>query len=219
MEKHIIVIGLGSFGTSIAKRLSKNGVRVTGMDASRERVEALKDELYEAVIGDATQRSALEQLPYKQAMALVISLGEDITRSILAALHARELGARQVVVKGVTADHGKILRSLGVDRVIFPETEIALQLADRLTWPNVVDYLAIDPEYSIVEIAVPDSFAGKTLQELNVRRRFGISVLGLKDALTGKLSMFPESSAKLGADQILLVVGNKDQLARVRELE
>jgi trk system potassium uptake protein TrkA len=122
-------------------------------------------------------------------------------------------------VKGVTADHGKILRSLGVDRVIFPETEIALQLADRLTWPNVVDYLAIDPEYSIIEIAVPDSFAGKTLQELNVRRRFGISVLGLKDALTGKLSMFPESGAKLGADQILLVVGNKDQLARVRELE
>lgn len=219
MEKHIIVVGLGSFGTSIAKRLAKNGVRVTGMDASRERVEALKDDLYEAVIGDATQRSALEQLPCKQAMALVISLGEDITRSILAALHARELGARQVVVKGVTADHGKILRSLGVDRVIFPETEIALQLADRLTWPNVVDYLAIDPEYSIVEIAVPDSFAGKTLQELNVRRRFGISVLGLKDALTGKLSMFPEPTAMLGADQILLVVGNKDQLARVRELE
>jgi trk system potassium uptake protein TrkA len=209
---------LGSFGTSIAKRLSKNGVRVTGMDASRERVEALKDDLYEAVIGDATQRSALEQLPYKQATAVVISLGEDITRSILAALHARDLGARQVIVKGVTVDHGKILRSLGVDRVIFPETEIALQLADRLTWPNVVDYLAIDPEYSIVEIAVPDSFAGKTLQELNVRQRFGISVLGLKDALTGKLSMFPESGAKLGADQILLVVGNKDQLARVREL-
>jgi trk system potassium uptake protein TrkA len=218
MDKHIIVIGLGSFGTSIAKRLSKNGVRVTGMDASRERVEALKDDLYEAVIGDGTQRSALEQLPYKQAMAVVISLGEDITRSILAALHARDLGARQVIVKGVTVDHGKILRSLGVDRVIFPETEIALQLADRLTWPNVVDYLAIDPEYSIVEIAVPDSFAGKTLQELNVRQRFGISVLGLKDALTGKLSMFPESGAKLGADQILLVVGNKDQLARVREL-
>lgn len=218
MDKHFIVIGLGSFGTSIAKRLSKNGVRVTGMDASRERVEALKDDLYEAVIGDATQRSALEQLPYKQATAVVISLGEDITRSILAALHARDLGARQVIVKGVTVDHGKILRSLGVDRVIFPETEIALQLADRLTWPNVVDYLAIDPEYSIVEIAVPDSFAGKTLQELNVRQRFGISVLGLKDALTGKLSMFPESGAKLGADQILLVVGNKDQLARVREL-
>jgi trk system potassium uptake protein TrkA len=219
MDKHIIVVGLGSFGTSIAKRLTKNGVRVTGMDASRERVEALKDDLYEAVIGDATQRAAFEQLPCKQAMALVISLGEDITRSILAALHARELGARQVVVKGVTADHGKILRSLGVDRVIFPETEIALQLADRLTWPNVVDYLAIDPDYSIIEIAVPDSFAGKTLQELNVRRRFGISVLGLKDALTGKLSMFPEPSAKLDADQVLLVVGNKDQLARVRELE
>ena len=219
MDKHIIVIGLGSFGASIAKRLAKNGVRVTGMDASRDRVEALKDELYEAVIGDATQRAAMEQLPYKQSQAVVISLGEDITRSILAALHARELGARQVVVKGVTADHGKILRSLGVDRVIFPETEIALQLADRLTWPNVVDYLAIDPEYSIVEIAVPDGFAGKTLQELNVRRRFGISVLGVKDALTGKLSMFPEATAKLGADQILLVVGNKEQLARVRELE
>ena len=84
---------------------------------------------------------------------VVISMGEDITRSLLATLHAKELGAKHIIVKGVTAEHGKILKNLGVERVVFPEIEIATQLADRLTWPSFIDYLPIDPEYSFVEVA------------------------------------------------------------------
>ena len=90
--KNFVVIGLGSFGSALAQRLCKNGCRVTGLDSSRECVDALKDILYEAIIGDATERETIEHLPVKQANAVFISMGEDITRSLLATLHAKELG-------------------------------------------------------------------------------------------------------------------------------
>lgn len=215
---HFIVIGLGSFGTALAQRLSKNGCRVTGMDSRRENVEALKSELYEAVIGNAAERDAVKHLPLADANAVVISLGEDITQSLLATLHVKELGARRIIVKGVTEEHGKILKSLGVERVVFPEAEIAEELGNQLTWPNIIDYLPISPEYSFVEIVVPDSYTGQSLQQLNLRRRFGVWVVGVKDPLTGQLEMFPDGEFQFGGDQMLLVVGKRKDLDRLRDL-
>lgn len=215
--KHFVLIGLGSFGSALARQLKKNGCRVTGIDACSENVENLGDVLFEAIIGDATARESLESMQLARANAVVISMGEDITRSLLATLHAKELGARRIIVKGVTREHGKILKSLGVERVVFPETEIAQQLADRMAWPNFIDYLPIDPEYSFVEIVVPDTIAHKTLVESDLRRRFGIWVVGVKDALTGKLTMFPEGNFRLTDDQMLLVVGKAVDLAKLRD--
>ncbi len=216
--KHFVVIGLGSFGAALARRLCKNGCRVTGMDSCTARVDEIKDELYEAVIGNATEREALEHLPIKEAETVFISLGEDITPSLLATLHAREIGAQRIIVKGVTSEHGKLLKSLGVQRVIFPEIEIAEGLADRATWPNIIDFLPIDPEYSFIEIAVPDSFTGKTLLELNLRRKYDVWVVGVKDALSGKLQMFPSGEFMLNGDQLLLLVGKQAELDGIREV-
>jgi trk system potassium uptake protein TrkA len=216
--KHFVVIGLGSFGAALARRLSKNGCRVTGLDASTERVDGLKNELYEAIIGDATERETIEHLPLEGAAAVFVSMGEDITQSLLATLHVRELGARRIIVKGVTQEHGKLLKSLGVERVIFPEIEIAEELADRMTWTNVVDFLPIDPDYSFLEIAVPDSFAGKTLLELNIRQKYGIWIVGVKDSMSGELTMFPAGDFKIKADQLLLVVGRHRDLGALRSM-
>ena len=163
-EERFVVLGLGTFGAVLARRLHKNGRRVTGVDADRARVEELKDDLYEAVIADVTLRDALEHLSLNDARAVVIALGEDIAQSLLAVLHVKELGAKQVIVKGVTAEHGRLLKRLGVDRVVFPEEEMASQLAESLTWPNVLDLLNIDREYSVMEIAVPDSCVGETIR-------------------------------------------------------
>lgn len=217
--KHFIVIGLGTFGSALAERLAKNGCRVTGLDASRERVDPLKDTLYEAIIGDATDRDSLAHLRLDAADAVFISMGEDISQSLLTTLHAKELGARNLMVKGVTQEHGRILRRLGVDRVIFPEIEIAIDLADRMTWANIMDFLPIDPEYSFVELAAPDAFTGKSLEELDLRRRFNVLVVGLKDALTNKTIMFPGGTEKIGVDQILFVVGKQDDLARMTQAD
>jgi len=220
-KKRFVVLGLGSFGTALAKRLSQNGCRVTGVDADRERVEDLKQILYEAVIADVTERTALQELSLDQTHTVFISLGEkeNITPSVLATLHARELGAKRIIVKGLNQDHGKILRALGVERVVFPEQEIAVELADRIIWPNVLDFVPIDPEYSFVEIAVPDSLMGRTLQESNLRRDFNVWVIGVKDVLTGKLSLFPDASFRLGDDQLLVVVAKQSDLVRLREIK
>ncbi len=217
--KHFIVIGLGSFGAALATKLAQNGCRVTGVDNDRQHVEALKDVLYEAIIGDATSRDTVAQLPIKSASSIFISMGENITLSLLATLHAKQEGARRIVVKGVTKEHGAILESLGVERVVFPEIEIAQSLADRATWPNVIDFLPIDVDYAFVEIAVPDSLTGKSLMDLRLRQRYEVWVVGIKNALNGKLDMFPDGPYVLGPDQMLLIVGKKDELARLQKLD
>jgi trk system potassium uptake protein TrkA len=218
-RKRFVVLGLGSFGTALATQLSENGCRVTGVDQDTERVEELKRVLHEAIIGDSTELELLQHLDLASAQAVFISLGESIEPSLLTTLHAKECGAKRIIVKGVTTDHGKILQRLGVERVIFPEIEVAKELADRMTWPNVLDYLPIDDEHSMLELAVPDSLAGQTLREADLRRRFGVSVVGLKDALTGKLAVFPEPELRLSGDQLLLVVGRQEGVNRLRELK
>ncbi len=217
--KRFVVLGLGTFGRALAEKFAQNGCRVTGVDRSRDRVEDLKNVLYESVIADVTEREALEHLSLPDAEAVMISLGENISLSLLATLHAKELGAKRIVVKGVTPEHGKLLMHLGVERVVFPELEIARELADRMTWPNVLDFLPIDPDYSLVEIAAPDSCAGQTLQEADLRRRFNVWVLGVKDALSGKLTIFPSGDFKLSDDQLLLAIGKQEDLGRLRELK
>lgn len=214
--KHFYILGLGSFGGALARRLKKNGCRVTGVDSSRENVEEIKDDLYEAIIADATEYESLQHLNLKEANGVFISMGEDITPSLLATLHAKELGAKRIIVKGVTKDHGKLLKSLGVERVIFPEAEIAETLADRMTWPNIIDFLPIDPEYSFMEVAVPDEMVGKSLMNLNLRQQYGVWVVGVKDPMTGKLAMFPDGGYSLGLDQLLLVVGKQSSLEQLR---
>ncbi|HND50797.1 MAG TPA: TrkA family potassium uptake protein [Pirellulaceae bacterium] len=218
-NRRFIVLGLGSFGTALATRLCNNGCRVTGVDEDADRVEELKHLLYEAVIADVTETGTLKELHLESAHAVFISLGEDITPSLLCALHAREVGAKRIIVKGITQDHAKLLKSLGVERVIFPEIEIATELADRMTWPNVLDFMPIDPEYSFAEITCPASLCDRTLREANLRKGMGISVVGVKDALSGKLHMFPDGEFRLSDDQLLVVVGRQQELAKLRELK
>jgi trk system potassium uptake protein TrkA len=218
-RKHFMIFGLGSFGSALARRFSENGCRVTGIDRDSSLVEALKGELYEAAIGDVTERSTVEQLGPADADAVFIGLGEQLASSLLATLYAKEAGAKRIIVKGVSEDHAKLLRSLGVERVVFPETEIARTLADQMTWPNVLDYVPIDPDYSVVEIAVPDSLAGSSLLESDLRRRYNIWVIGIKDALTGKFHMFPDPEFRFTEDQLLIVVGKQKELNTLRELK
>ncbi len=217
-KRHFIVLGLGTFGGALALHLAENGCRVTGVDMDQTLVEALKDKLYEAVIANATERSAVEQLGMAEADAVFISLGEELSLSLLATLHAKEAGARRIIVKGLSDEHGKILRSLGVERVVFPEIEIARSLADQMTWPNVLDYVPIDPEHSVVEITLPESLAGTTLMEADLRRRFNIWVVGVKDVLSGKFQMFPDADFRFNEDQLLVMIGKQEDLNRFREL-
>ncbi len=218
-RKRFIVLGLGSFGTALARQLCDNGCRVTGVDRHRNLVEDLKDILYEAVIGDVTDRETLAALGLRDAESVFISLGESLEPSLLATLHVKELGARRVVVKGVNEYHGRILKKLGVERVVFPEVEFARELANRETWTNVLDYMPIDPEYSFVEISTPESIVGQTLREADLRRTYNIWVVGVKDVLKGRFEMFPDPETRLRDDHLLLIAGRKIDLDHFREVK
>jgi trk system potassium uptake protein TrkA len=211
-ERRFIVLGLGTFGKAMAVRLSQNGCRVTGVDADATQVEMLQEHLYEALVGDVTNRASLEQLMLHHAEAVIISLGEDIERSILASLHAKELGARDIYAKGVTPEHGKILKKLGVTRVIYPEAEIAQQMADEMTYPNVLKITQMDPEYSMAEIVAPPSVVGKRLAEVELPRRFNLILMGVKEALAPRWEMTPKADHVFTDEQLLLVWGNKKDI-------
>ncbi|MCA9268018.1 MAG: TrkA family potassium uptake protein [Planctomycetales bacterium] len=217
-HRKFVVLGLGTFGAAVARQLSKNRCRVTGVDQDEQRVNELKETLYEAIIADVTDPDALSQVGLADAEGVIIALGEDITLSLLAALHTKELGGKRIVVKGVTVEHGKLLKHLGVERVVFPEVEMARQLADSITWPNMLDLLQIDRDYSVMEIAVPDSCVGETIRSVDLRKRFGAWVVGVKDVLTGKLEMFPDPEYRFGQDQLLLVIGKDAALKSLREM-
>ncbi len=217
--KHFLILGLGSFGSALALRLTKNGCRVTVIDRSPKAVDAIKEHVYEAVIGDATDRELLENMSVPNYEVVAIALGESIERSLLATLHIKELGAKRVFAKGITADHGKLLSRLEVERVVFAEDEMAELLGDQLTWPNVLDFVRIDPEYSFVEVAAPDTLAGKTIGEADLRRQTGLWIVGIKDVLSGKLQMFPDAQFMLKVDQLLLVIGRAEDIKRLNDLK
>lgn len=217
-KKAFIVLGMGSFGSAMAAQLADNGCRVIGVDQRKERLEAVKTKIHESIVADVTDREVLRNLPIAEANAIVISLGENITRSLLATLHVKELQARKIIVKGVTKEHGKILKHLGADQVVFPEEERARQLAEQLTWPNVIDYLPIDKDYLVVEVTVPESLVGKTLAEANLRNRLGVHVIGVKDVMTGKFSALPDGQTRLLEEQMLVVVGQEKDLFQLREM-
>ena len=218
-RKHFVVLGLGMFGSTLAKRLSQNGCRVTGVDISEECVNRVKDILYETVIANATDRASLEQLSISSADAIIISLGDTIVPSLLATLHAKELGACRLIVKGLDEDHAKLLTYLDVERVIFPKIDVAKELADRMTWPNIIDFIPIDPDYSLVEIKAPQSWRGRTLTDIDLRKQFDVSVVGVKDVDSNHVSVFPDGAFELSADQLLLVVGRQNDLNRLRDIK
>lgn len=191
---------------------------MTGLDLSRERVENLKDFLFEALIGDATDRATLVPLSLDKCEAVLISLGGSIVPSLLATLHAKEQGARRIIVKGLDSDHGLLLKQLDVERVIYPKIDAGNHLADQLTWPSILDSLPIDHDHAFVEVAVPESWCGQSLVQLDLRRQYGIWLIGVKDVQTNKLVMFPDSDVELRDDQILLVVGMQDKLTELTEL-
>ncbi len=178
--KKYITIGLGNFGLSLAKQLEENGCEVLGIDMERDIVEQAKDYLSHCVIADASNRDVLQGLKIKRFDGAIISIGQDMAPSVLISLYLIELGLKNVIVRALSEDHGKILNKIGVTEIIYPETEIAIKLANRLSMKNAVDYLPLIDEHGILEINAPKSFIKKDLKELNISGKYHCQVIAIK---------------------------------------
>lgn len=212
------VIGLGSFGHFTARFLSQRGMEVLGIDLDEQQVEHIKPYVQKAVIADATNKDVLDQLGVQDMDAVIVSVGDKIDMSILITLYLKELKVRNIIVKAITEDHGKILHIIGATEVIFPERDVAAKIAEQLANPNVIDTLSLGPDYSIVQLAPPEEFMHKSLRELDIRKKYNVQVLAIKELVPENIIVVPPADYTLKDSDSLLVVGRLADIENLKKV-
>jgi trk system potassium uptake protein TrkA len=216
------VIGLGRFGAAMATTLAELGHDVIGIDGDEQKVGAVADIVSMAVQLDATDERALRAAGIQDVDIAVVSIGEKIEASLLVVTVIKELGIKNIVAKAVTPLHGRILEKLGVTRVVFPEREMAVRLAHSLVIPNVLDYIELSGDYSIVEVPAPADFFGKTLREIGLRARFGLTTIAIKrGSRTGHgafTNVAPGPDDVVEDGDILALLGSNERLGQLERM-
>jgi len=212
------VIGLGSFGSNVAKTLYGKRHEVLAVDADKERIEELKTLVTHAVQMDAAVKENLRALDIQEMDVVVVSLGPEMESSILTVLYLHELGARRIVAKALTEDHGKILDAVGATEVIYPEKDMAIKTALRLSNPNVLEYLPLVAGVDIQEIAPPDKFIGKSLKELDLRNKYGVQVIAIKEIIPEKTTIIPKADFVIKDSDILILIGDQKNMSKINKL-
>jgi trk system potassium uptake protein TrkA len=205
------VIGLGRFGYHVARTLAQGGAEVIACDVDEEKVREVSEYVSLAYVLDATDAKALKESGIANVDTAVVSIGENIEASILIVVQLKELGVKEVVAKAVNPLHGKVLEKLGVDRVVYPEKEMAIRVAHSLLAGEFIEEIPIGEKHSLFELKAFDFMLGKTLRELDIRRRFGVSVLAIKRG--ENLIVNPVGDEKILPGDILVVLGTTEQLS------
>jgi trk system potassium uptake protein TrkA len=212
------VIGLGSFGSNIAKTLYEKGNEVLAVDDNKEKIEEVKNFVSHAVHMDAADKENLQALGIKDMDVVVVSLGPEMEASILTVLYLNEIETKRIVAKALTEDHAKILESVGATEVIYPEKDMAIKTALKLSAPNVLEYLPLISGFGIQEIAPPEKFIGKNLRELDLRNKYGIQVIAIKELIPEKTTFVPKADFVLKDSDILVIMGEDKQLEKINAL-
>ncbi|RPI18547.1 MAG: TrkA family potassium uptake protein [Ignavibacteriae bacterium] len=213
--KHFVIIGLGRFGYHLSTSLYRLGNQVLVIDLDKRVIDSIKDLVTEAVIGDAKDIKVLSDFIDDSIDTVVVATGASIEMSVLTVLNLKNLGVKHIVAKAKSEDHGRILRSLDVNEVIYPEKDSAYRLAEEMSISSLVAHIPLAPDYSIVEIVTPEKFYGKSLEELQIRKKYGVNVIAIKDVLYDKFDVIPDSSKKLPPDSVMLIVGKTDEVVNL----
>jgi trk system potassium uptake protein len=222
MKKHYAVIGLGRFGFSVAKTLAKYDAEVIAIDSQEERVKKAADFVTYAVQLDAIDEKALRSVGVQNVDTAIVSIGENIEASILVVMLLKELGIRNIIAKAVTTLHGKVLENLGVNRIIFPERDMAIRVAHSLIRPSVLEQLELSQEYSIVELPTPSNLIGKTLKDTQLRTRYGVNLIAIKRKITTEKGIIKDSwnvnplpTDTIEKEDILVLIGLNEDLDKI----
>jgi trk system potassium uptake protein TrkA len=227
--KQFVVIGLGRFGSSIAKALSEKGFEVLAIDENEERVKEMEGIVSQAIVMDATDEKGLKELGITDFDTAIVSMGETVEDSIMITLSLKELGLKKVIVKAKSELHSKILRKVGADRIIFPEREMAERLAESIASPKIFDFIELSKTYGIIEMVVPKKLVNKTLSDLKLREKYKVSVIAIKRKLPYTL---PDGSTDFKEDivvgpggddevisgDVLIMLGKNEDLEKIEKL-
>jgi len=213
--KQVAVIGLGRFGSSVARTLAESGCEVLAVDADESRVKAIADEVTDAVRANALDEQALRALGLRNFEVVVVAIGHEVQASILTTVLLKEMGIPKIVAKAQDDLHGRVLQKVGADVVVYPERDMGVRLAHTLISRNVIDEIQLSTDYSILEMAAPHAFLGRNLKDLELRQRFGLSVLAIRRK--DRIIVSPNAEQVVEEGDILVVLGQPDKLEPLNE--
>ncbi|MFZ1731432.1 MAG: TrkA family potassium uptake protein [Bacteroidota bacterium] len=220
MVKRIAVIGLGYFGTNLARELTRQGAEVIAIDNTLSKIEEIKDEVAYAVRLDSTDEKTLRNQGLEELDGVIVSIGEDFESALLTCVLLLEFGCKNIIVKSTSPIHTRIFKSVGVHTVVAPDLMIAERLAVSLVSTSILDTIPLTEEYSIIQIRAPKFMVGQTLQELDLRKEYDVNLITIKrtlkapDGSDGPETIIgvPRPDSKIEKNDVLILMGSRKSI-------
>ncbi|WP_226530827.1 potassium channel family protein [Metabacillus niabensis] len=212
MGKEFAVIGLGRFGGSICRALSEEGMEVMAIDTDEDKVNEFANIASHAVVGDTTDETVLKSLGIRNFDHVIVAIGDNIQASILTTLILKELGVKHITVKAQNDYHEKVLSKIGADRIVHPERDMGKRIAHNIISNNVLDYLELSDEHSIVEIVANEKLNGHSIIDLDIRAKYGINIVAMKR--DKDIIVSPQANEIIKKNDILIVIGADTDINR-----
>ena len=209
------VIGLGRFGFSLAETLSENGQEVLALDSKESKIKQIQDKVHQAFVVTQLNKETLKEAGLQNCGTVIVCIGEHVEVSILTTLNVIELGIPRVIAKAISAEHGRVLQKIGAE-VVYPERDRAIRLANSLTRPRALDYIDLSSEYTITELRLTDKLHGKTILELDLRKKFHLNIIAIVRENETIIEIAPD--LKLNTKDLIAVVGRKDNIIKFERL-
>ncbi|MFH1540609.1 MAG: TrkA family potassium uptake protein [Elusimicrobiota bacterium] len=227
--EQIAVIGLGTFGIAVAKELSKRGIQVLAIDTNERKIQEISSFITQAVVADSTDEKSIRELGLSDFNTAIIAIGDNREASILTSLILKEVGVKNIVVKGLDDIHAKVLQKIGVDKIVFPERDMGIKLAEMLLSPNIIEKIELSPEYNMAEVIVPQLFIDKTIKDVDVRAKYNLHIIGIKRKIPyikdngetdfkEELFIAPPASEILQDGDILVLIGRYTDIDKVKQI-
>ncbi|MBR3678739.1 MAG: TrkA family potassium uptake protein [Oscillospiraceae bacterium] len=215
--KSFAVIGLGKFGSQLAKTLYASGKDVLAIDTDENAVRMLADSVTKAVVANIGNLSVLKTLGVDKCDCAIVAFSDDLAASVLATMNLKKLGIKKIICKAHDMTHSEIVSKLGADEVIIPEHVVADKLARTLTAHNLLEYLDLSNDYSIAECQTPRAWIGKSIMELNIRAKYNVNVIAIR---TGEvLDVSPMAKTVFLQDSEIVVLGTNDAIAKIEAMK
>ena len=214
--KSYVVIGLGRFGSTLARQLCKLGAEVLAMDVHHDLVQQVADDVTHAVVGDAQDKDVLRALGVRDFDCAIVAIGTNLAASVLTVMNLQELEVPYIICKAHDETHSRVLQKLGVNKVVIPEQENAARLARSLNSHNVLDYIELSEDYGILELPAPKSWIGRSLKELHIRAKLGVNIIAVENGQ--KTNVSPSADYVIGEGDIMVVLGDYYSQEAVQKL-
>lgn len=215
--KSYLILGLGRFGKSCAKALNELGHDVLGVDNNELVVQEFSDEVTHVICAQASSEEFLKSIGVESFEAAVVAIGDDIQSSILATLILKDQGAKYILAKAQNDLHAKVLYKVGADKVVFPERDMGMKAANNLVSNNIIDMIELSPDYSIMEITVPQNWVNKSIGELSIRSKYKVNVLAIRK--NSSMDVSPQPDTKFEQSDIIAVMGKNSDLKHLQKLD